>query len=754
MAHQRALHSLILLLAGLLLAACGGGGGGSDSNPLEPKPDITLHADATSLPVQTGEFQYPYAQPYTTNVWAEVKHDNGGPLPTETVVNFSVRGGQTETGALYPSDLSETVELPDGTEVPQAFWSWPVESSGGIARLIFHAWQQTGSVTIRAEVTDPSNGRTATDEITIQVGSGLNDGNPDTIFAELRNRVYTAGSGHDDTGLLAVTLRDAAGQVVTDPESDNLRVELLGDPAAELRVGGESGQSVETSTVRGEANVSLVAEERAEEVQIRLISDRDNDVTNGIDDPVTDTITVGISDGTVQAITLTGPYIEAIRANGVDQPFVLPLAEGEAFQDGTYSRVISAVATDRFGNPPPAGTEIRFSLVDSPLDGYPQTTGTFAIQGGDGNALEGGNEFSSASARFQSDGVRREDALVINADPEGQNHAFIGRYTIESILGENSLFVDPAFPWNDGSGSVEDTGASIPYVVGRAQYGNVFNAATTNAQGVASTAINYPVSRLNQRALLVASADGTEITSDVFYAPIRPLTLTSSHTELAANSTTNVTLCLRDLNDAPVSGREVTHSTSGTGAATVTVNGGAPVVTGGDGCVTFPVAVSGQITGEEPIALTFTASGGEGIEESSVEITVKAIDQGRLLGQASQSGGTFTVNLELVDDSGNPVSGDPLSMEATANGDKAGVTSSNWLTGPRTSVDGEAQARFETVGCADSSFTFTFEASGGATFSAVGTLSSDIGVSDCEDEEDTDSTDDGSDFSPPDSDAT
>ncbi|WP_435102962.1 hypothetical protein [Arhodomonas sp. AD133] len=726
MRHKRIFSSLGAIACSALLAACGGG---EDSNPLSPADlNIELHADTTTLPVQTGEFQYPYTDRHTTNVWAEITLENGDPIPSGTEVQFTVRGGQTSTGAIYPSDLSETKELPDGTEVPQGFWSWSEESGGGIARVIFHAWEQTGKVTIRASAVHPGSEETSYDDLAITVGSDASDRMPATITGQLEDApVYTAGSGHDDTGVLAATIRDGADQLVEDPQQDNLLAEIVSDnPHARLRADGESGTNVSTSTVRGEANVEVVAGNQPERIDIKLTSDRDNNVEDGLQDPVTDTITVAISDGNVASLTLTGPYIDAIRANGVDEPFVLPLGEDDAFQDGTYSRVISVIATDRFGNPVPPGTQVRFTLIDSPLTGYPQSTGTFRIQGADGDAEEGGTTFESVSGDFVTDSVLPDDHLVITADPEGTNRSYIGGYPVDYVMDETTLFTESTFPLNNESGSSVDTGATLPYVIGRPQYGNVFSPAGTDDSGTASTTINYPITRLNQRALLVAEADGTQTTAPVFYASMRPLSLTSSHTELAPNSTTDVTLCLVDANDAPVNSVELGWST--TGGAQVQVNNGQPVVTGANGCTTVEVDIDGQITGGEPITLTFMA--GEE-EEARAEITIRAIGQGQLAGNISRTYvdddnngvnefSEFTISVQLFDESGQPVANDPLTATAEADGDNAQIVSKTWLTGRRTNSSGSATVEFRTKGCATDTFTFTVESQGGASFKAVG----------------------------------
>ena len=70
--------------------------------------------------------------------------------------------------------------------------------------------------------------------------------------------------------------------------------------------------------------------------------------------------------------------------------------EGELLPlDGTYSLTVSAIATDRQGNPVLEGTPIEFGMIDEPAFGFPGSgQGTFSLSGTDGNPQEDGFLFA------------------------------------------------------------------------------------------------------------------------------------------------------------------------------------------------------------------------------------------------------------------------------------------------------------------------------------------------------------------------
>lgn len=445
-------------------------------------------------------------------------------------------------------------------------------------------------------------------------------------------------------------------------------------------------------------------------------------------------ITVTRVDRPVASLTFTGPYVDAVLSN-VSSFGNVPL------QNGTYSRVISVVATDASGNPVNPGTPIYFSLIDAPLLGYPnEGAGSFLIAGSNGDPLEGGFNFFANGGNFLTKGARAFDRLILDGTQMvlPDNRFLTGSKIIEALLSQNSLRTHTlGNPFNIGI----NNGATVPYVIGRAQQATILSTGYTDTTGTASTLLTYPVSRLGQTAILVAhTADGSVSTvlntCDVEGNNCSPVflgvsdgtdrILTTSTTTLGANSASDVKLCLKDANLAPLPAAEIIYAVGSPGSATVTINDNAAnlgsLFTMADGCVTATVASSSQIAGSEPITLTFTSEG----VTAPVEITVNSPNAGNLIGTID---GT-TVNLQLIDDNGTPISDTFIShnYEATDKDNSCtteGSENSNKLAGADVSYDPVSQltdtegrlTAFVTLsGDSGDAVTITFETLGGATY--------------------------------------
>lgn len=302
-------------------------------------------------------------------------------------------------------------------------------------------------------------------------------------------------------------------------------------------------------------------------------------------------ITVVDTTGPVSKLTFTGPYAEAIMTG------LFSLGDTE-LQDGTYSRILSVIAKDANGNPVKVGTQIFFALIDSPLTGFPSSgAGTFTISGANGNPVEGGFVFTAAGGAFESKGARGADRLVLHPSPESGNFFHEGVRVVDSFNGADSLNITAG---NGPFASGGDTGATLPWTIGRAQYGAILASAFTDLTGTASTFVTYPVTRIGQTAALVAyTADHSVSTvlntgGAVYLANLGDdgLLLTASTEALAFDSggSGTVTLCLKDANLVPMSGRTITASVTTLALGSSVTVTPAPLVTGADGCVTATVA--------------------------------------------------------------------------------------------------------------------------------------------------------------------
>ncbi len=665
-----------------LLTACGGGGGtgGDTLTGGGPEGKITLSVGQSKLPVQSGGFVQPVSAIYSTQVVAHLTLANGSPAPTGTKVQFYTDSGYTDAGALYPQPFeTEDVKQPDGTtvKVPKAFWSYPVDAAGGNALMIFHAWNRPGTVTIRASWEDPSSKKTLVASTQIVVGSAIATGLPSTLAATLANApVYVANQGLNDTGVIDIFVADPVGEPVGTPPAPNVKVELLNPEigATLMGVGGAAGSIVNTTTINGKAQISLRSGTTAGVAKLRFTTDgADNNVENGIQTPVIDDLTFSIEDGRIASLAFTGAFSQAITANQV----TIPLAPGESFLNGTYLRVVSAIAIDSLGNPV-KNARIDFSLIDSPIVNYPAQggapvvgVGDFLIGGDKGDPSEGGNLFI---ANAPLAGTRINDRLVIGANKQGavsnfeqgSNRDLIGSRIVSSVVDSNRLLVTEPFSANGGS----NAGATIPWVIGRAQYGVIGASATTDEQGVATTFMTYPATRLNQKAILTARAGNSRsILMEAYYAGIQAnSTLTTSATTVYGGKKTPVTICAYDGIQTPLGNTALKVS----GLLGGVVLDPATPVTGSNGCATFNIDAT-KYLGSETLSLIFTING-QGEPSATIEVKPESIGDIIVnVGQntATAPNGSRELTITIYNTFGEPILGRQVTVAGTAKDDGA-----------------------------------------------------------------------------------
>ncbi len=633
--YIRPMGRVMAFAAVMGLTACGGGGGTSltQSKP----PSITLSATSYSLPVQNTGYVYP-DQPslynYNARIMARAVDNKGNTVPSGQIT-FTVSGGQTNVGALYESDFKTKVTDSNGVEHPAAFWGLPVDISGGMAQCVFQAHNQTGTANIVATYTD-ANGQSTQQTIQINVGSPVNTGLPSSFQPQVSNLpVFVTGQGKNSQAIIETYIVDPANQRIVSNGANNVQAQIIGSNlggAYLIGANGQSGQSVSSQTTgsSGIAQFTLQTGSESGFLKIRLTADgADNNVDNGIQQPVSNDISVAVSDGRVASLSFTSPYINAIRNN--KSSVALDTTAGDTFDQGTYSRAISVEAQDANGAPV-AGTQIRLGLIDSPLTNYPATSGTFAIQGVRGNPTESGNTFSENDGiNLITAGVNSLDRLVLVPSEQGTDRELRLSRLISALQAgtTNSVITTTNFPAPTVAGY--NANADIPWVIGRPQYGNITATATTDASGVATVFMTYPVSRLGQPAILTAEADnGVSAVFGARYAGIAGGTLTSSITNVpsgAAQTSTSVTMCAKDGSEVPLTNYPITA-----GLINGVTTDPSSIVTGPSGCATFTLKVPPTISVDNtttpptvttlittPFTLTFTSGTGP---NEKVEITV------------------------------------------------------------------------------------------------------------------------------------
>lgn len=598
-------------------------------------PRIAFEPEKTRIAVNQLGVPFFIGSPYISEVLVHVRSASGQAINAtpddeeDGAVQFSI--DPLELGAVSVVDNPETDDVNEMTTRWSSIYSGV---ASGTTKAFVWSNNQPGTLNLRATFTDPDTGQRVEAVQQFTLVSDIPPLPASLTILPPNNPIYARDSGGNATGQLAVIVRDGNGAPVPNPVNgnnafNNVRIEILA-PAAEMdatlsatNAAGQlqDGRSVVTRTTDGSTNVLVRAGTRTGTFTVRATTDRaDNNVDNGITDPLIADRAVIISDGRLFSIEITQP-VEGLRENLTVDPTV----QGDPTPDGSYSLTVAAVATDRLGNPVIPGTVIQFGLIDHPQEtGY----GDFYLSGLDGNPQESGTTFTAPTGRFTTagGGAGPGDALVLFGKDVVGNRDHESARVVASVNSATSLTVTRRFNANDDTGSSVNSGNVLPYIIGRATHGNIVAQATTNELGVARTTMTYPVAHLGRSVIVWAQGEGdivggqAETVADVdplVFAGIAPLQLTASPGSIPANTTSQVTVCARDAVGSPIGGVVIHYSfdeLEGTGS----VDGNGPVgvldsVTGPNGCVVASVSTSGVL---ENATVVFSS----GEAEATVEL--------------------------------------------------------------------------------------------------------------------------------------
>lgn len=531
---------------------------------------VEITVDKPTLPVNGTVFNNGanIGGAYTNTVTVITKKN--GKLYAAPSVAITISSG-LPSGALYYLDgKAEHEKCPSGATcpptqpIPIAYRSLTFENTTGVVTAHFHSGGTPGTVVLTATVQDPVTQAVASASVTIQVigGNGtVNNGFPGSIkFVMDSSPVYiqnnaigtTGGVTQNTSKVFQIYVDDDFGQPIKSGDGHTLRVELLSNrpnggerlSTTDAKGNFQEGPVVFADLVGGIATVVFHSGSLPGTVVLAATVDRrDNNVDNGLQLPITTYATVAIGTGQIASLNFTGPLADAVFVRKNNLVAITGSLCGSQTCDtvwnGVYNRVVSVVAADPFGNPPPAGTLVTFRLIDGPLDmlqnRYPdQGHGQFAISGYTGDPKEGDIEFlapNRVNKRTPADtlnpfvvpnGVSYAIAdplcLLMLQDPESvlaKESRFEYHVGSRVIIGRagNKLFVNA--PFNQVS---QNVGANVWYTVGCPPYkGNIANfgtgevTVTTDANGVASTTMNYPSSQVGRRFMVSAEAAGGKV---------------------------------------------------------------------------------------------------------------------------------------------------------------------------------------------------------------------------------------------------
>lgn len=709
--------------------------------PSDPRLSIQVQSTTLPLPIGLNANQSVYVgSPFVSEITVTQRRLDG------TLVNSGGSGGGggpqecnggsgaaaaigsgLNSAALWLPAEGVRIETVNGVQVRTVLLCRSVTLGLNSGRSVFYvvALDTQGTSTLTVTATDPQTGETLQSIAQFTITTGTPQVPSTILLLDDGAPVYINTVNGAQSKPLQALVRDGGGTAVPNPATgtNNVRFEIVGggQGGERLRSVNATGQTVTgdvvlTRSANGIAGFAYESGTRSGIVTIRAIADRsDNNVDNGIADPVSTTRGFVVSDGRLFDLEITVPPTNAIVVSPESLSVVAPgippgpgLPTIPVSPDGTYNLTVSALGTDRFGNPVAPGTELRFGSVDSPLD----ASGGFAIAGSDGNPQEGGTAFTAPTGLFTTagGGAGPNDTLLVFAEESNGNRDLESARTIASVQSATALVTQTRFNLNDDTGTSVDNGPVLPYLIGRSTVATIVPArqtVQTDSRGVARTTLTYPVTQLGRLAAIWVQGTGDlpagvstpEIVSDVEVRQlpgVAPGVLTSDPARIRGNATVPVTVCVRDYVGAGIRGVPIDFRFtlfSGRGEIEGIANQGTlPRRTGANGCVTVEVTTTGVTA---PGAGSTTPSQVEfsfGELRDSTEIVIG--EQLLTLVPSSFTGGDggVQVTATLTDEGGTGISGVQL-IGTCQNTGNASIT-----IGPIPRTDANGQTIIDLIG--------------------------------------------------------
>jgi hypothetical protein len=685
-------------------------------------PRLQLTATTTTLPLNpfAGQAQtYPFpgnyiGSPYIAEVTVTWRHSNGQLVSGTNKVNVSIdpvtiASFSTLDDPSTPwTGQDKNPPTTEGNEFLTLLGSGPVNVTGGNGVIFVHAGDIPGTATLTVTAIDPDNGQTISSQLAFKV-AGAASSLPSSISVLADGGVYVSGSGGPQSTVVRAQVADGSNAAVADPNGfDNVEFQIVGPAGNDAKLSGinvagqaVTGTKIDTVTHQGIASVTFQAGSVQGPVQVKATVDRgDNNVDNQIQDPVSATATVIVSDGKLFSLSIVSPDASAVTTTGVSAN----VTENPP-HSGNYQLTISAKGVDRQGNPVLPGTQIGFGDIDSPqtpLAGAAPRA-WFTMYGTKGDPQEGGTLFTASDGKFvaaNGSGAGPGDTLLVigkasQGAPSG-NDDLESSVKITAVNDTYTLTVATPFNLNDTTGVIVDNHGVLPYLVGRAQSSSVQSPSFTDANsagltGVATTTLNYPASMIGKAVAIWAQGTGTntntnpgltrlvtDIATLVFPGKASGAFLTASPHPLNGNTTQTVTVCYFDGNGQPIPNFDISFAFNLPGVGSGDVDGvlgsgKLKNLTGANGCATaqvttasLPPTTSSSTTNQPSI--TFSAGP---LNAGGAHVTVPFVvnvAQLQISCSAVSSGGVVTVGLQLLDASGNGVPGQSITGQCVPSG--------------------------------------------------------------------------------------
>jgi hypothetical protein len=653
-------------------------------------PRLQVVAQTTTLPINRFGVSPFLGSPFLTEVTVTWRRLNGElvtvvPEGRNLVAAVSVNP-VNPAGGFSMLDDPETEDDPATPEIENnefltIMGQAPVDIVAGRANIFFHSFNEAGQAVMTVTTQDPDTDETLQALLTFTSTSGTPP-LPASISLERTGRhVYASDAGGNKVDQLEAYVYDAVGSFVPDPSAgssawNNLRLEIVGGAQGGERLRAVnaqnqtvSGGSISVRTFQGIGAAAFESGTRLGALQIRATADRaDNNVDNGISDPVSSLVSITVGDGRLFDLDITTPISENAQE----------IVFGASFNNassGVYQFPVSVLATDRFGNPVVPGTEIRFGVIDGP-----HSNGTFAIYGGDGDPQEAGTNFSAPTGQFQTagGGAGPNDTLIVFGEQSNGNRDLESARRVASVASNTSLTVTQRFNYNDDTGATVNNGPVLPYIIGHAEDATIGTSGLTDQNGMTAVLLTYPVGKLAKLTAIFAQGNGDvvngtpELITDAEYLRlpgIAPGILVASPDPIAGNTTLTMLVCLRDATGQGVPGVALQFTFEdlfGNGSVDGTPNQGfLGTLTGADGCARPTVVTSGVPPSDttQPIIpkLRFFVPGSDNGEgepiQDTVDIRVNTNWYLYAFPNITYGDGGRLITLRLVDSSGARVPG-------------------------------------------------------------------------------------------------
>lgn len=324
------------IVGAAMLAACGGGGGSPGENSLPYS--ISLRADTNQLPLNASH--YPVGQgvyaPFTTTLYVEARQGSMAIPGGEDVFACNLARG-LDSGSLYYLDGDEEHEDDDGN--PLAYRSIVLGANSGGNSFHFHASDKAGTARITCSVTDPKDGRVYSASEDIVVGGVTNK--PSNVLAVTQAPGYLGAqnntSGLPNSVVVQARVFDDLNQPVPNSAGANVSVRILPVAGsvysgARLMAGVQSrnpNEDLWVATVGGVGTFMVASgPDRNGPIVLEITVDRaDNDVTNGISQPIRSLTTIDVVNGVaVTPLAVAGTTVSATV--GVDFAYALSAVGG------------------------------------------------------------------------------------------------------------------------------------------------------------------------------------------------------------------------------------------------------------------------------------------------------------------------------------------------------------------------------------------------------------------------------------------